>query len=196
MTIRTACSSSLYCLHVACQSLYSGDCSAAIVAGTSLILNPYMTQALTDQNVLSPTGCCKTFDANANGFVRGEAVTAVLIKRLDDAIRDGDPIRAVIRSTAINSDGKTPGLTHPSLESQENMIRRAYEVAGVDVSETAYVECHGTGTQTGDGIETTAIANVFGEHGLYIGSVRIRYTMCICVTANYEGVGEAKSRPR
>jgi acyl transferase domain-containing protein len=131
-----------------------------------------MTLAMTEQGVLSPTGSCKTFDAAADGFARGEAVNAILIKRLDDAIRDNDAIRAVIRSTAANCDGKTPGMAYPSAESHEMMIRKAYEIAGIsDISQTPYVECHGTGTQIGDPLEATAVATVFGQVGTYIGSV-------------------------
>jgi acyl transferase domain-containing protein len=136
-------------------------------------MSPSMTQAMTEQGVLSPAGSCKTFDATADGFARGEAVNAILIKRLDDAIRDNNPIRAVIRSTAVNCDGKIPGMAYPSAESHEVMIRRAYKVASIsDVSETAYVEYHDTGTQIGDWAETTTVANVFGERGVYIGLVR------------------------
>lgn len=172
MTIRTACSSALIGLHEACQAIYNGDCHSAIIAGTNLILSPTMTVAMTEQGVLSPTGLCKTFDADADGYVRGEAINAVYIKKLTDAIHDGDPIRAVIRATAINSDGKTPGMAYPSSERHEMMMRRAYQVARLpDLSQTAYVECHGTGTAIGDPLEVTAIANVFGQHGVYIGSV-------------------------
>lgn len=175
MTIRTACSSTLICLHEAAQALYNGDCSAAIVAGSSIIITPTMTLSMSEQGVLSPTGSCKTFDAGADGYARGEAINAILVKRLDDAVRDNDPIRAVIRSTAVNCDGKTPGISYPSAESHEIMIRKAYERAGIDmISQTPFVECHGTGTQIGDPLETTAIANVFGgDHGTYIGSVSI-----------------------
>ncbi|PHH62725.1 hypothetical protein CDD81_6713 [Ophiocordyceps australis] len=172
MTIRTACSSSLTAFHKACQGLYNGECSAAIVAGTSLILSPTITLEMTEQGVLSPTGSCKTFDAAADGFVRGEAINAVLIKRLDDAVRNKDPIRAVIRSIALNCDGKTAGFTLPNSESQEVVIRKAYEMASLDPSQTRFVECHGTGTAIGDPLEATAVANVFQEHGTYIGSVK------------------------
>ncbi|KAK5996429.1 Highly reducing polyketide synthase gloL [Cladobotryum mycophilum] len=174
MTIRTACSSTLTGVHEACRALYNGDCSAAIIAGSNLIITPTMTLAMTEQGVLSPTGSCKTFDIGADGYARGEAVNAILIKRLDDAIRDGDPIRAVIRSTAANSDGKTQGFSNPSSEAHEAMIRQAYETAGLgDFSQTPFVECHGTGTPIGDPLEATAVANVFGgDHSTYIGSVK------------------------
>lgn len=173
MTIRTACSASLTGLHEACMSLARGDCNSAIVGGTSVITAPRMTIALSDQGVISPTGSCKTFDANADGYARGEGVSAIYVKRLSDAIRDSDTVRAVIRSTCVNSDGKTAGLTMPSTEGHEALMRRAYLRAGIsDFSETAMIECHGTGTKAGDPIEAKAVAKIFGGHGIYIGSVK------------------------
>ncbi len=158
MTIRTGCSSALIGLHEACVALERGDCSAAIVGGANLILAPGMSVAMYEQGVLSPTGSCKSFSADADGYARGEAINAIYIKRLSDAIKDGNPIRGVIRATASNCDGKTAGMTLPSSESHESMIRRAYQVADItDVSQTAFVECHGTGTQIGDPIEVSAI---------------------------------------
>lgn len=172
MTIRTGCSSSLIGLHEACQAIYSGECHSALVAGTNLIMTPTMTVAMTEQGVLSPTGLCKTFDAKADGYARGEAINAVFIKKLSDALSDGDPIRAVIRATATNCDGKTPGLACPSSESHAAVMRRAYQVARLtDFSKTAFVECHGTGTSIGDPLEAAAVASVFGHNGIFIGSV-------------------------
>ena len=172
MTIRTGCSSSLIGLHEACQALYQGECISAIVAGSNLIITPTMTIAMTEQGVLSSSGTCKTFDAKADGYARGEAINAVYIKLLSDALRDGDPIQAVIRGTAINCDGKTPGIAYPSSESHESMMHRAYEVAKVrDIGRTAFVECHGTGTAVGDPLEAAAVARVFGHDGVFIGSV-------------------------
>ena len=136
-------------------------------------MTPRMTIADTDQGVISPTGSCKSFDADADGYARGEAVSAIYVKKLSDAIRDGDPVRAVIRSTCTNHDGRTVGLTHPSTEAHESLIRRGHQLAGIrDLSQTAMVECHGTGTKIGDPIEVKAVANVFGEYGIYIGSVK------------------------
>ncbi|PKX91350.1 type I polyketide synthase [Aspergillus novofumigatus IBT 16806] len=172
MTTKTGCSSSLICLHAACQALLNGDCDSAIVGGTNLIMSPGMTVAMSQQGVLSPSGSCKTFDAAADGYARAEAINAIYIKKLSDAIAHGDPIRAVIRSTATNCDGKTPGLAVPSSETHEAMIRRAYKVAGLPASQTGYVECHGTGTPVGDPLEVQSIANVFGNEGVYIGSVK------------------------
>lgn len=135
-----------------------------------------MSLAFSDQGIISPTGTCKTFDASADGYARGEALNMIYIKKLSDAIEAGDPIRAVIRATAANCDGRSAGasagIMAPSPVAQEALIRRAYSVAGIkDFSETAYVECHGTGTQVGDPLEATAVANVFGEKGVLITSV-------------------------
>ncbi|RWQ92174.1 KR domain-containing protein [Paecilomyces variotii] len=172
VSIRTACSSSLVALHSACLSIQNGDCSAAIVAGFNLILTPTMTMIMSSKGVLSADGSSKSFDADADGYGRGEAVNAVYIKPLHDAIRDGNPIRAVIRGTATNSDGKSAGFTVPSADAQEDVIRKAYKAAGIsDLSQTAFVECHGTGTTVGDPIEVAAIANTFGGD-MYIGSVK------------------------
>ena len=132
---------------MACQDLQSGNCTSAIVGGVNLILDARETVVMTEQGVLSPTGSCKSFDAAADGYARGEGISAIYIKKLADAVRDGDPIRAVIRSTCIGGDGKTAGLTTPSPEAHERLIRYGHELAGItDLSKTAMVECHGTGT--------------------------------------------------
>ena len=151
------------------MALHSGECESAIVGGTNVILNPHMTAAMTEQSLLSPDGKCKSFDASANGYARGEGIVTIHIKKLCDAIRDNDPIRAIIRSSCLNSD-----LSHPSSESHEALIRRSHALAGIsDFSKTAMIECHGTGTQVGDPLEATAVGNVFGDYGIYIGSVSI-----------------------
>jgi len=126
---------------------------------------------------LSPDGRCYSFDERANGYSRGEGVGCVFLKPLEDAIRDGDPIRAVIRNTGSNQDGKTPGITLPSREAQEDLIRSVYAKARMDPLDTCFVECHGTGTPAGDPLETEALANVFTkgrspEKPLLIGSVK------------------------
>ncbi|KAI0388598.1 putative polyketide synthase [Xylariaceae sp. FL0594] len=174
MTIRTACSASLVGLNEACMAISSGLCEGALVGGTNLIMSPSLTSSLSSQDVLSKEGSCKTFSAEADGYARGEALSAIFIKSLDSALRDGNPIRAVIRATAVNHDGRTNGIYQPSSEAQEELIRRAYRIAGLsDFCETAMVECHGTGTPVGDQIETKAIARVFGDSGgVYIGSVK------------------------
>lgn len=159
-------------LDQACQSVASGACSGAVVAGSNIILTPTMTTIMSENMVLSPEGECKTFDADANGYARGECVNAIFIKKLDDAVRDGDPIRAVIRAAASNCDGRTSKLAVPSLQAQESLIRKTYEQAGItDFSKTGLFECHGTGTATGDNVETNAIARVFGESGIHLGAV-------------------------
>ncbi|TVY34326.1 Highly reducing polyketide synthase, partial [Lachnellula occidentalis] len=170
VTIKTGCSSSLIYLHMACEALKARQISSAIVSGSNLIMGP---TTMFEQVVLSPNGSCRAFDADANGYARGEAINALYVKRLDDALANGDPIRAVIRATASNCDGKTPGIAHPSSESHKALIRSYYESAGLyDYNQTGIVECHGTGTATGDPLEATAVANVFGEKGVYIGSVK------------------------
>ncbi|KAI1388535.1 putative polyketide synthase [Hypoxylon trugodes] len=179
MTIRTACSASLVALNEACLALARGDCEAALVGGINLILGPNMTMAMTEQGILSKDGCCKSFSADANGYARGEAATAIFVKPLADALRDGNPVRAIIRATSHNVDGKTPGISQPSTDAQEALIRRAYQLAGIkDYSQTAMVECHGTGTPIGDPIEAKAVARVFGEKGVYIGSIKPNLGHC------------------
>lgn len=132
-----------------------------------------MTTSISDNMVLSPSGLSKTFDANADGYGRGEAINAVYIKPLQDAIQQGDPIHAVIRSSAVNCDGRTPSITTPGSEAQEKLIRRAYQKARIqDISQTAFFECHGTGTIAGDTAETSVVAKLF-KNGVYIGAVRL-----------------------
>ncbi|EED13058.1 polyketide synthase, putative [Talaromyces stipitatus ATCC 10500] len=173
MTVKTGCSSSLVCLDMACEAIRKGDCDGSLVCGTSLIFSPTMTMALSDQGVLSPDGICKTFDASANGYGRGEAVNAIYIKKLSKAIEDGDVVRAVIRGTSVNTDGRTNGMLTPSPVAQEALIRQAYKQAGIkNMCETAFVECHGTGTPVGDPLETTAVAKCFGKEGVLITSVK------------------------
>ncbi|KAK7703237.1 Mycolipanoate synthase [Diaporthe eres] len=138
--------------------------------GPSMIIKTACSMSL--QMALSPEGSSKTFDASADGYARGEAVTALYVKRLDEAIRDKNPIRAVIRGSASNADGKTPGLAVPSPDGHEAVIRQAYHNAGLTLSETTMVEAHGTGTKIGDPLETTAIANCFGSQGVYIGAIK------------------------
>ncbi|RFU27489.1 hypothetical protein B7463_g8851, partial [Scytalidium lignicola] len=175
LVLDTACSSSLYCLHVACAALERGECDAAVVAGANLIMSPEQHLGTMKAGVLSGTSACHTFSTEADGYGRADGIGALYLKRLADAIRDNDPIRAVIRGTAINSNGKTPGITLPSSEGQEAVIRKAYAKAGLDFSNTAYVECHGTGTPVGDPIEVEGLSRVFSNRigdPLLIGSVK------------------------
>ncbi|KAI2833232.1 hypothetical protein CBS133816_597 [Aspergillus niger] len=172
MTVKVGCSGSGTCLHLACQAIAHEDCMSAIVAGSSIILTPGVNQSLNGVGVFSAEGSCKSFDASADGYARAEAVNAIYVKRLDLAIRDGNPIRAVIRATAVNSDGNTSALVRPSADAHEQLIRKAYRRAGIlNFSETAMVECHSTGTAIGDPIEADAIARVFGDEGIHIGSM-------------------------
>ncbi|KAK8017984.1 hypothetical protein PG991_007174 [Apiospora marii] len=136
----TACSSSLVALHLAVQGLRAGESDAALVGGTNLLLSPDMFKVVSSGSFLAPDGRSKAFDASADGYGRGEGVGVLMLKRVEDAVRDGDPIRAVIRGTACNQDGRTPGMTLPSSEAQAALIRDAYRTAGVNMEDTDYVE--------------------------------------------------------
>ncbi|KAI1123016.1 polyketide synthase-like protein [Nemania abortiva] len=176
-TLDTACSSSIYCLHMAVNALQNNECEAAIVAGANLITSPEQQLGTMKGGVLSPTSTCHTFDESADGYGRGEAVNALYLKRLSSATRDGNKTWAVIRATAVNSNGKTPGISLPSSDLQELVIRKAYLKAGIDTSGTDYVECHGTGTAVGDPIEIEALWRCFSSRSvnhspLIIGSVK------------------------
>jgi acyl transferase domain-containing protein len=141
--VDTACSSSLVALDLACQSLRSGDATAALVTGANVILGPECSLLVSNLNFLSPASLCRSFDAKADGYARGEGVIAMLLKPVSQALADGDAIRAVIRATGSNQDGHTPVLTQPSLEAQERLIRHVYQKAGLDFARTRYVEAHG-----------------------------------------------------
>ena len=171
MIIKTACSSAGLSLHLAFQAIQQGEITSAIVCGTNLILAPGMTIAMSLQGALSLEGSSKSFDASADGYARGEGVTALYVKRLDEAIREKNPIRAVIRSSASNADGRTNGMAMPNPEAHKAVISQAYNSAGLDMSETAMVEAHGTGTKIGDPLEVKAIADCFGKRGVYLGAV-------------------------
>ncbi|KAI1188567.1 hypothetical protein F5B17DRAFT_262823 [Nemania serpens] len=164
-TINTACSSSIYALHNACHALRSRDCDAAIVGGVNLIITVDQHMNTAKLGILSPTSTCHTFDASADGYGRAEGAGALYIKRLSDAIREGDPIRGVIRSTAVNTNGKVEGMgiTHPSVKGQERVVRMAYQKANLDPNLTAYAELHGTGTPVGDPIEVRAISRAMND---------------------------------
>ncbi|EOD48494.1 putative polyketide synthase protein [Neofusicoccum parvum UCRNP2] len=179
LTLDTACSGSLVGVDVACRYLQTGEISGAIVAGANLYLNPdHSIENGALRNAHSASGRCHTFDSKADGYIKAEAINAVVLKRLADAVRDGDPIRAVIRGTANNHNGRTPGIASPSSEDQAAAIRAAYRNAAItDYSLTSYLECHGTGTNAGDPIEVKGIASVFAESRaadkpLVVGSVK------------------------
>ncbi|KAI1412955.1 polyketide synthase-like protein [Hypoxylon sp. FL1857] len=175
LTLNTACSSSLYCLHTAVSAIKAGDCDGAIVAAANLILSPEQHLETMKTGVLSSTSTCHTFDESADGYGRAEGVDAVYIKRLSSALKDGDRIWGVIRASALNACGKTPGISQPSAALQEAVIRKAYANAGLEFSDTDYVECHGTGTAVGDVIEVDALKRCFCPREgspLMIGSVK------------------------
>jgi acyl transferase domain-containing protein/acyl carrier protein len=177
VAIDTACSSSLVALNIACHSLRNNECDAALAGGVNLMLTPTVTLNFCKAHMLSPDGSCKTFDAAANGYVRGEGAAIVVLKRLSDALSDKDPILAVIRSVAINQDGRSSGLTVPNGPAQQALIRQAMDAAGVTPTDLDYIEAHGTGTSLGDPIELEALGGVFGKarrgsNPLWIGSVK------------------------
>jgi acyl transferase domain-containing protein len=140
MVIKTGCSASLVALHEACRALQIGDCDAAVVGGASVIMSPYNYSIMASEGILSPEGSCKPFDASADGFARAEAINAVFIKRLDDAVRDGNPIRGIIRNSGSNANGRGRGLLSPDAVAQEALIRAVYAGARLDPAETAYIE--------------------------------------------------------
>ena len=163
MAIDTACSSSLVAIHQACAALRRSECSLALAGGVNLLLAPHMGVALTQAGMLAPDGRCKTFDARADGYGRGEGAVVLVLKRLDHALRDGDPIAAVIRGSAVNQDGRSNGLTAPNGLAQQRVIRQALAAAGVAGHEISYVEAHGTGTPLGDPIEVRSLRAVLAE---------------------------------
>ena len=177
ISVDTACSSSLVALHLACQGLRMRDCRMAIAGGVHLMLAPDNTIAFCRTKMMSPAGRCKTFAAAADGFVLGEGCGVVVLKRLSDAVADGDRVLAVIRGIAANQDGASGGLTVPNGPSQEAVIRAALEDAGLASKDVAYVEAHGTGTTLGDPIEVRALNAALGKGRaltapLMIGSVK------------------------
>jgi acyl transferase domain-containing protein/SAM-dependent methyltransferase/acyl carrier protein len=177
LTVDTACSSSLTGIHLACQSLRSGESDVALAAGTNFILAPDASVATCSTQMLSPSGRCRTFSENADGYVRSEGCGVVVLKRLSDAEKDGNPILAVVRGSAINQDGSSAGLTVPNGPAQEKLIRQALENAGMQPSDIGYLEAHGTGTPLGDPIEIRSAAAVYCldravDKPLLIGSVK------------------------
>ena len=177
MAVDTACSSSLVALHQAVASLQRGEADLALAGGVNAILTPTLTESFASGGMLAPDGLCKTFDAAADGYVRGEGCGMVVLKRLADAEADGDRIWGVIRGTAVNQDGASAGLTVPNGPAQERVIAEALAQAGVEPAEVDYLEAHGTGTPLGDPIEVGAAAAVYGRgrevgRPLLIGSVK------------------------
>lgn len=160
LAVDTACSSSLSSVHMACNSIRSGECSMALAGGVNILLSPVVTMSLTKAGMMAPDGRCKTFDSRANGYVRSEGVGLVLLKPLSQAVSDGDSIYAVIRGSASNQDGKSSGISAPNGEAQQKVVLAACENAGVAPGELNYVEAHGTGTALGDPIEVNALGEV------------------------------------
>lgn len=163
IAINTACSSSLTAIHLACQSIHSGESELAIAGGVFVRSTPHFHVLNSNAGMLSPDGRCKTFDDSANGYVPGEAVAALVLKDLEKALEDGDPIHGVIRSSAINQDGRTNGITAPSTLSQTKLEVDVYKKAEINPESIDYVEAHGTGTKLGDPIEIDALTNAFRE---------------------------------
>jgi phthiocerol/phenolphthiocerol synthesis type-I polyketide synthase C len=177
VAIDTACSSSLVATHQACLSLRNKECDLALAGGVNLILTPDTTISLSQTRLMSADGRCKTFDSRADGYVRSEGCGIIVLKRLSDALRDGDNILALIRGSAVNQDGRSNGLTAPNGFAQQAVIYQALENAGVVPSQISYFEAHGTGTALGDPIEVNALKEVLiagrsSEHPCWIGSVK------------------------
>ncbi|MBS1694726.1 MAG: acyltransferase domain-containing protein [Actinobacteria bacterium] len=177
VTVDTACSSSLVAIHLACQSLRAGDSDLALAAGVNLLMSPAIFRSFDGAGALSPSGRCHAFDAAADGFVRGEGAGVVVLKRLADAVRDGDRVLAVVRGSAVNQDGRSNGLMAPNPAAQMAVLAAAYAHAGVTPHEVDYVETHGTGTLLGDPIEARALGTVLGrgrrpDSPLLLGAVK------------------------
>jgi acyl transferase domain-containing protein/aryl carrier-like protein len=177
VAVDTACSSALVAVHLACQSIWVDKCPLALAGGVNALLMPDWYVGFSRLGMLSPDGRCRAFDARANGFVRGEGAGMVVLKPLTRALAEGDRIYAVIRGTAVNQDGRTAGMTVPSEEAQEALLRLACHNAGVSPARIQFVETHGTGTRVGDPIEASALGRVLGagrspEQACLIGSVK------------------------
>lgn len=175
MAIDTACSSSLVAVHAACRSLQAGECDMALAGGVNALISDELTRGFAAAGMLSPSHACRTFDASADGYVRGEGAGFVVLKRLSDALRDGDRVRAVIRGGAVNHDGRASSLTAPNAAAQTALIRAALADASLAPADIHVVECHGTGTPLGDPIEVQALAEAYGperETPLLLGAVK------------------------
>ena len=181
LTVDTACSSSLVAVHLACRSLWSGECSLALAGGANVILQPHISIAYSQSRMIAPDGRCKFGDAAANGYVRSEGAGIVVLKPVADALKDGDPIYALIRGSAVNNDGSSSGyLTTPARRGQEELLRKAYRDAGVSPGRVQYVEAHGTGTIAGDPVEVGALGSVLCSDRppgavCYLGSVKTNF---------------------
>jgi len=176
MTLDTACSSSMVAIHLACRGLQSRETGLAIVSGVTQIGFPTDIVGMSNHGFLGQTGKCHVFDHRADGYARGEGVGSIIIKRLSDAVTDGDTIRGVIRATGVNQDGRTPGISLPSSDAQEKLIRKVYSLAGLDMKDTMMIEAHGTGTSAGDPLEAAAISRSFAGRSkdipLFVGALK------------------------
>jgi acyl transferase domain-containing protein/acyl carrier protein len=177
MAVDTACSASVLTVHLGCQSLRARECNLALAGGANLLISPATSIAESKAMMLSRRGSCRTFDASADGYVRGEGCGIILLKRLSDAQKAGDTIHAIIRGSAVNHDGATQGLTAPSGTAQTNVIGSALTAANVDPRTVTYIEAHGTGTELGDPIECNALDRTYGvgrgsENRIWVGSVK------------------------
>ncbi len=174
MALDTACSSGLVAAHLACQSLQLGESDLALAGAANLLLSPRVFASYNELGVLSPSGRCKTFDREADGYVRAEGVVMLVLKRLDDARRDGDRVLAVLRGTAVNHDGKAARFTLPSGQAQEDVCRAALRRAGVEPAAVGMIEAHGTGTRAGDLVELASLTAVYGagDGRCALGSVK------------------------
>nr|BBJ56213.1 hypothetical protein SAVMC3_88420 [Streptomyces avermitilis] len=164
VVVDTACSASLVALHQACESIRRGECSYAIAGGVNIAVHPDKYVHLSRKTMLSADGRCRAFGAGGSGYVPGEGVGAVVLKRLSEAVRDGDTVHAVIRATAVNHGGRTSGFTVPNPHAQQALVEQALATAGVDARTIGCVEAHGTGTSLGDPIEHTALAQAYAKH--------------------------------
>lgn len=163
VAVDTACSSSLVAVHLACQALRNGECEMALAGGVNLILTPELTEVLSRGGMLSSAGLCQTFDASADGYVRGEGCGVVVLKPLHAALRDGDRVLAVLEASAVNQDGKSNGITAPNGARQSELIRRVIQLAGRGPGDVVCIEAHGTGTALGDPIEFDALQAALGS---------------------------------
>jgi acyl transferase domain-containing protein len=177
LSIDTACSSSLVAFHYGCQDLWRGDCEMAIVGGSNVMLRPEYPMGMCKGHFLSQDGECKSFDERGDGYGRGEGAAAILLKPLEAALANNDPILATVLATGSNQDGHTPGISMPSGEAQRELIEQVCERYGIDPATIDYVECHGTGTAIGDPTEAGAIGAVYGKgrqskRPVVIGSIK------------------------
>lgn len=174
LTVDAACASSLVALHLAAQSLGDGSSDLALAGGANLVLAPTVNTSFDRAGMLSKSGRCRVFDKGADGYVRSEAAGVAVLKRLEDAERDGDPIYAVIEASVVRHDGRTEGIVHPSRDSQLDLLQRCWRAAGIKAADLTFIEAHGTGTSIGDALELEALSEALGGVGspCYVGSLK------------------------